>query len=471
MELHFWGAARTVTGSMHQVIVNGRSYLLDCGMRQGRRRESYEINKEFPFAPASIEAVILSHAHIDHSGNLPTLWKNGFPGPIYATPATRDLCVHMLADTAFLQQKDAEYLERRNARRRGLGVDDKSDVIPPLYLPEDAQATLQQFRPVALHETKEIGPGLKYTPHNAGHMLGSTHVLVEATEGGRTRRLLFSGDLGRANLPILKDPANAPEADYLILESTYGDRLHQPVEDVKAKLVDVIHRVTSRGGHIVAPAFAVGRTQQLVLMLHELTRDGLIPTFPIFVDSPLAINATEVFRAHPEDYDAAACDFVDAGKDPFGFGRLKYVRTAEESKTLNGLRVPYLVIAASGMCEGGRVLHHLKNSIEDPRNMVLITGYQAENTLGRKIVQRLPDVNIFGESFRLRAEVEVINELSGHADQRELLDWVRPIARGLKRVFLVHGEYPAQQVLASLLQEELGLTVEIPVRGQQFELD
>jgi metallo-beta-lactamase family protein len=455
---------------MHEIEVEGRRYLMDCGMRQGRRAESYEVNKNLPFRASEIEAVLLSHAHIDHSGNLPTLVKNGFRGAIHATPATRDLCEHMLADTAFLQMKDAEYLAKRFERRRRIGVDGKGGIVPPLYEPKDAEATMERFREVRIGTDWEPGPGVSARLANTWHMLGSTHMLVTAGEGGRKRRVLFSGDLGRANLPILKDPEPAPEADYLILESTYGNRVHQPSGEVGEKIVQLIERVMERGGHIVAPAFAVGRTQQLVLMLHELTRDGRIPPLPIFVDSPLAVNVTEVFREHEEEHDVETSSFTRDGQDPFGFGRLRYIRSVEESKALNDLRVPYLVISASGMAEGGRVVHHLRNSIEDPRNMVLITGFQAEHTLGRKLVERHEQVNIFGEPMRLRAEVATLNELSGHADQEELMAWVRPIAGSLKRVFLVHGEPVAQQALAARLESELGLAVESPARGDSFEI-
>lgn len=471
MHLTFWGAAQTVTGSMHQLTVSGHSYLLDCGLYQGSRTRAFEINRNLPFDPEDIRAVVLSHAHIDHSGNLPTLSKRGFHGHIYATPATRDLCKFMLADSAHLQVKDAEFIERRSARRRSLGVRDAARAVPPLYQPEDVDRVMNTFRQVRYRKELEIGPGVAITMRNAGHMLGSAHVSLRLTEGGTSRQVLFSGDIGRVRLPILKDPDPAPAADYLILESTYGDRFHHPASEVEDKLVEIIHRVTARGGHIVAPAFAVGRTQQLVLLLHELTQAGRIPELPIFVDSPLAVNVTEVFRDHPEEYDDETYDFVENGKDPFGFGRLRYLRTPQESKTLNDLRVPFLVISASGMAEAGRVLHHLRHSIEDPRNLVLLTGYQAEHTLGRKLQERRPQVPIFGEPVTLRAEVESIGELSGHADQRELLEWVRPIAPSLRRIFLVHGEPAAQHVLKEKLEQEFRVPVEVPARGDQFQLD
>src|SRR6266404_2605829 len=434
MRLTFWGAARTVTGSMHHVETGGKQFLLDCGLYQGRRAESFERNSHFPFPVPSIDGVILSHAHIDHSGNLPTLVRNGYHGPIYTTPATIDLCLAMLADSAFLQQKDVEFCNRRRAHRKAIGGDDSE--CAPLYTPDDAEHTYPLFKPVPLGETKQISETLRYTTYDAGHMLGSTAMILEA-DGVR---LAFSGDVGRPGLPIIRDPQPLEPCDYLIMESTYGDRLHHELGHALEKLEEVINRTAGRGGKIIVPSFAVGRAQQLVLMLHQLMAWKRIPSIPIFVDSPLAVNATDVFRKHPEAYDEEARKFLDDGEDPFGFHRLTYIRAASESKKLNDLRGPFLVIAASGMCEAGRILHHLRNNIEDPRNTVLITGFQAEHTLGRKILEEQPEVPIFGEPMRLRAEVASLDELSGHADQKELIDWLRPIAKGLKKVFLVHGE-------------------------------
>lgn len=469
--LTFWGAARTVTGSMHHIGVNGQNYLLDCGMFQGQRQLAYERNKTIPFDASKLTSVVLSHAHIDHSGNLPNLAKSGYQGPVYATPATIDLCRPMLADTARIQEKDSEFVSKGIARRKKLGMDDPRVVVPPIYTEEDAKAFQQQLRPLPLGQVKEIGPGVTASLTNAGHLLGSAYVLLETQNHGAKRRLLFSGDVGRANLPIIPDPDPAPEADYVIMESTYGNRLHLDVESVSTQLISTINRVLARGGHIVAPSFAVGRTQQIVLLLHELIRAGKLPSFPIFVDSPLAVEVTDVFRKNTADYDAETAAFTKRGEDPFDFARLTYIRDVESSKALNDLRVPYMVIASSGMCEAGRVLHHLRHSVEDPRNLILITGYQAENTLGRKIVNKEPEVAIFGEPMRLRAEVAVINELSGHADQRELLNWLRPIAKGVIKVFLVHGEPDAQAALKTAAQQEFGLDVTCPSRGDIVTVD
>ncbi len=470
MKLTFWGAAQTVTGSMHHLEVEGKQYLLDCGMYQGRRQEAFDRNSHLPVKAGEIDAVILSHAHIDHSGNLPSLAKNGYSGPIYTTPATADLCDPMLRDSAFLQEKDAEFVNKRSMRRRLVDAKPGPGAVLPLYSMADAERVLELFRDVPLRTPTEVGPGVRYESFEAGHMLGSSCVALDLESGGRTVKLGFSGDLGRPGLPIIRDPEPFPQVDYLIMESTYGDRLHQPVESVLEKLARVVSKTAARGGKIVVPSFAVGRSQQLVLLLHELVNAGRVPSIPMFVDSPLAVNATAVFRKHRELFDEEVQKFLDAGEDPFGFSRLRYIREANESKALNDLRGPFLVIAASGMCEAGRIVHHLRNTIEDARNTVLITGFQAEHTLGRKIVEKWAEVPIFGETMRLRAEVATINELSGHADQREMLQWMKPIARGLKKIFLVHGELPAQTAFAAAIREAFGVEVVIPARGESFEL-
>ncbi|MBL0161744.1 MAG: MBL fold metallo-hydrolase [Bryobacterales bacterium] len=470
MQITFWGAAQTVTGSMHELALQGKRYLLDCGMFQGRRKEARERNANFPFSPASVDAVLVSHAHIDHTGNLPTLSKGGFAGPIYATPATTDLCTAMLKDSAFIQEKDALFVAKRLNRRRKIGVEDELEVVEPLYSIADAERALALFRRVPENTPTEVGPGLRYHGVDAGHMLGSTSLVMELEEAGRQVRLGFSGDVGRANLPIIRDPQPMPPVDYLIMESTYGDRLHKDMGAVKDKLADTINRTCQRGGKIIAPAFAVGRTQQIVLLLHQLINEQRIPGIPIFVDSPLAVNVTEAFRQHTELFDAETSEFLENGQDPFGFKLLHYVREVSESKALNDLRGPAFILSASGMCEAGRILHHLRNTIGDPRNTVLITGFQAEHTLGRKIVDKQPEVPIFGEAMRLRAEVVKLNELSGHADQSELLAWLRPMAKTLKRVFLVHGEPAQSAALGKAIESIYGLPVTIPVRGERAQL-
>ena len=483
IRLHFWGADQTVTGSSHHVECAGQNVLLDCGLFQGRRQDTLDINSHLALTPdqlagkaaPGLDAVVLSHAHIDHSGDLPLLAKQGYRGPIYTTPATIDLCLPMLKDSAHIQESDAEFLSKRQGRRKAIGVPPGPGPMQPLYTQDDAEQVNHLFKPVKIHEPQLLAgstkdAGFTMTSVNAGHMLGSTCVLLEAVEKGQTVRLLFSGDVGRKNLPIIKDPDPAPAADYLIMETTYGDRLHQPIADVKPKIASLVSKVLARGGHIIVPAFAVERTQQLVLMLHELIDAKQIPDFPIFVDSPLASAVTSVFREHMEEWDEDARKFNGKGEEAFGWKRLRYTQTVEESKALNDLRVPYMVMSASGMCEAGRILHHLKNGIEDPRNLVLITGYQADNTLGRKLCDGAKQVNIFGEPMQVRAEVESIDALSGHADQHELLDWMAPVAPTLKKVFLVHGELPAMQVLKGKIEERYKLEVVMPKRGDRFEV-
>ena len=470
MKVTFWGATGTVTGSMHELRVNGKRILLDCGLYQGRRKEAYERNAHLPFPATSIDAVLLSHAHIDHSGNLPTLTKNGFAGPIYTTPATADLCNSMLLDSAHIQEKDALFLAKRHRRRKQLDPTAEDGGVPPLYSTEDAERVLPLFRTVPHYQETEVAPDVTYKNYDVGHILGSTAMVIEARNSNRKVRLMFSGDVGRPGLPIIRDPDTMPEADYLIMESTYGDRLHKEVGAVADKLAEIVNRTVARGGKLIVPAFAVGRTQQLVLVLHELMDAGRIPSIPIFVDSPLAVNVTEAFRKHIEHFDEETKRFLTAGDDPFGFARLRYIREVSESKALNDLRGPYVIISASGMCEAGRILHHLRNNIGDSRNTILITGFQAENTLGRKIVDKQIEVPIFGEPMRVRAEVAKLNELSGHADQRELLTWMKPFARGLKRVFLVHGEPLQSAALARAIRDQYDLDVVIPKRGDSTDL-
>ena len=463
MKLTFWGAAQTVTGSMHQLEADGRSYLLDCGMYQGHRKEAEQRNRHFPFPAPSIDAVILSHAHIDHSGNLPLLVKNGFGGPIYTTPATVDLAHAMLLDTAHIQESDVAFLNKWRARRG-------EEILEPLYTAEDAQRTLPLFQPVPYYTPKQLSANLSYQCYDAGHILGSSTILFHSQENGREVRLLFSGDLGRKSMLIIRDPDPPPPADYLIMESTYGGRSHEELESAKDKLAGVIKSTAARGGKVIVPAFAVGRVQQLVLLLHELTNEGRVPNIPIFVDSPLAVDVTAVFRKHPEVFDEETRKYLTDGDDPFGFKRLTYIREANESKKLNDLHGPCVIISPSGMCEAGRILHHLRNNLEDPRCTVLITGYQADNTLGRRLLDKAPEVKVFGEPMRVRASVESLQALSAHADQAELLEWMKPLAGTVKKVFLVHGEPDGARTLQQAIQKEYGVETLLPGWGHKFEL-
>ncbi len=378
----------------------------------------------------------------------------------------------MLEDAASIQEHDAVFMNRRNVRRRSLNVPGipTDEVLEPLYKIEDAEATFPLFRPVPMHTPTQVGPGVIYQSFEAGHIFGSTTMLLELESGGKKVRLGFTGDLGRPGLPIIRDPEPLPPVDYLIMESTYGNRVHEPIQSVSAELAGIVKRTYGRGGKMIVPAFAVGRTQQLVLLLHELIEANAIPKFPIFVDSPLAVNVTEVFRQHPELYDEEASRFLANHGDPLGFQLLTYVRDVNQSKALNDLQGPFMVISASGMCEGGRVLHHLKNNIGDPRNTILLTGYQAENTLGRKISEHRDEVPIFGELMPLRAEVQQLDALSGHADREEMLTWMKPIAGGLKKVFLVHGEPEQQAAFITAIRDRYSLDVVAPDRGQSFDL-
>jgi len=471
VKLTFWGAAGTVTGSMHHLEADGRQFLLDCGLAQGRRKEADEKNRNLRVNAASIAAVVLSHAHIDHSGNLPTLVKRGFTGPIFTTPATVDLCGAMLRDTAHIQEKDAEFVNKRVERRRGEGHAIGLEPVEPLFTMADAERTLPLFEPVGYYTPKKLGDHLYYESYDAGHILGSSMLVLHYRNNGTRVRLAYSGDVGRANLPITRPPDALPPVEYLVLESTYGGRFHKSATHVINKLRDVVNRACARGGRIIVPAFAVGRTQQLVLLLHDLANQGQIPSIAIFVDSPLAVDVTAVFRKHVECFNAETRRFLMEGEDPFGFSRLQYIREAAESKKLNDLHGPFMVISASGMCEQGRILHHLRNNLEDPRNTVLITGFQAQDTLGRKLVEKMREVRVFGEPVTVRAEISSLDELSGHADQGELMAWLKPLAPQLKKIFLVHGEPSQSEALAAVIRSQYHIEVAIPAPGESFRLE
>ena len=464
MRLRFWGAARTVTGSAHLLEFEGGRVLLDCGLFQGHRAEARRLNGTFPIDPSRVDAVLLSHAHIDHSGLLPAFVRDGFQGKIYATHATGDLCEAMLRDSAFIQEKDAEWVNRRE-RRRG------DDRIEPLYRMEDADASLERFEAVDYGVPFQPLPGLEVEYRDAGHILGSATMVLTVREGNRTVKLGFTGDVGRKNRPILRDPETMADCDYLITESTYGGEVHDPPDKAKDRLADVVGRTAARGGKVIIPAFAVGRTQEIVHRLDELENEKRLPRIPVFVDSPLAVNVTEIFRRHPECFDDKMQAYMETDPHPFGFGRLTYIRDVEDSKRLNTSRLPMVIISASGMAEAGRILHHLRNNVSDPRNTVMIVGYCAEHTLGKRIVDREPVVRIFGEPHALKAEVEVMNSYSAHADEPELLEFIGRLDRQrLKRVFLVHGEPARQIALANALEEEGYRDVAIPERGDVHEL-
>jgi metallo-beta-lactamase family protein len=457
----FWGAAHTVTGSMHLLEANGRRYLLDCGLFQGHRAEARERNSHFPFDPQRIEAVLLSHAHIDHSGNLPNLVKQGFRGPIYCTPATRDLVAVMLADSAKIQEEDAAYLNRH--RERG------QPAIEPLYDRTDAHNAVRLADPVRYDKAFEVGRGVQARFVDAGHLLGSAMIALRIDAGGREHTITFTGDLGRRGLPILRDPAPVPPAELLISESTYGGRTHPPAEQLADALADVVSRTIERGGKLLVPAFSVGRTQTVVYFLHQLIRSGRLAELPIFVDSPLATDATAVFRLHPECFDEETTLLLEEDPDLFGHHLVHYVRSVEESKKLNGRTDPCIIIAGSGMCENGRILHHLAHNIEDPRTTILIIGFQAPDTLGRRLVERQPEVRFLDRRWKLRCEVVVLNGFSSHADRGDFLDFFGPLVGQTNKVRLVHGEPDQAEALAQALREKGFPDVAIPKRGDRVE--
>lgn len=465
MRLTFWGAARTVTGSMHLLeLESGYKLLMDCGLYQGHRAEAKEINSKLPYDASKIDVVLLSHAHIDHSGLLPMLWKSGFRGRIYTTFASYDLCAIMLLDSAHIQEKDARYVNKRHRKRN-------EPLVTPLYTEEDAEAVLDHFVGVGYGAPFTPVPGVRVEYRDAGHILGAASMVLEITENGRTINLGFTGDVGRPNRPILRDPQAMADCDYLISESTYGGKVHDPPDTSKGKLLEVVKRTSGRGGRVIIPAFSVGRTQEIVYILDQLEHEDKLPPIPVYVDSPMAVNATGVFQLHPECYDRELREYIIKDGDAFGFDRLNYVRSVEESKRINTLRGPMIIISASGMCEAGRILHHLKNNIEDPKNTIMMVGYCADHTLGKRIVDRNQRVRIFGEEYSLKAEVVVMNSYSAHADEPELIDFIEMIDRDrLKDIFLVHGEYKRQEMLRDSLTEKGYDSITIPSRGDSVGL-
>lgn len=456
----FWGAARSVTGSMHRVDAAGKSLLLDCGLVHASKAESFRRNREFPFRPKEIDAVLLSHAHLDHCGNLPNLVRQGFNGPIYCTPATRALAAVILGDSAKIQESDARTLSDRR--------DEGEPVVVPLYSERDVYRTLLRFQAVDYDTPFAVAPGVEATFVDAGHLLGSamTSLKIDGPQG--ERRVTYTGDLGRPGLPILKDPAPVPPADLVISESTYGGRTHGPVDETAERLGDAVRRTVDRGGRLVIPAFGVGRTQTVVYFLHQLLTAGRIPKVPIYVDSPMAVRATEVFHAHPECFDDEALALFDQHR-LFGEGLIRYVEKVHESVEINHEPGPCVIVSASGMCEAGRVLFHLQRVVSDPKSTILIAGYQAEGTLGRRIAERQPEVRILGRALPLAAEVIVLDGLSSHADHGGLVDALKPLAPGAK-VRLVHGDPgPAEALCAGLQGVGFG-DVAAPEPGETVSL-
>lgn len=464
MKWHFYGAAQMTTGSRHLLEVNGSRLLIECGMFQGPRAESIERNSGFAFDPNAVEAVVLSHAHIDHSGAVPTLVKQGFAGNIYATHGTRDLTSAMLQDSAHVQRADVEFLNKKLAKKG-------KPPVAPIYTEKEAEIATRQIVGVGYERPMWVADGVQLRFRDAGHILGSAEVWLDVRENGRRTRVVFSGDLGRGGHPLLRDPSPVEEADVLLIESTYGNREHEPMDQINQRLCAIINRALERRGKIIIPAFAVGRTQHLVYALHQLVEQQCIPALPIYVDSPLAVNATEIFRLHPECFNTATYEQLLARHDPFGMEQLSYIRDVQDSIELNAVEGPCIIVSASGMCEAGRVLHHLKNNIGDERNTVLFVGFAAERTLGARLMAGEKVAKIFGEEYDVKAQVETISAFSAHADRSELLDFARRATGPLKHILVIHGEPDQSNALAAGLRElHPGAQVQVPALNDCLEL-
>ncbi len=467
IELEFIGGARGVTGSKHILRTSKAAVLLDCGMFQGHRRESNERNRSLGVPVDEIDAAVLSHAHIDHAGLLPLLYKKGYRGPVYATPATRDLCSPMLLDAAMIQEADAKHI-RKLIERDGLDM----EPAEPLYTHDDVTGLLELMVGLPYRRPHIIAPGVSLRLLDAGHVLGSSIVTLDVEDEGNRVKVAFAVDLGRKGLPILREPETPTGINCLIMESTYGDRRHAPIEEVDTALTEAVNRTIKRGGKIFIPAFALERAQEVVYALKRLRAAHKMPTVPVYVDSPLTVKLTDVFKMHPECYDKKTYAQLVGGDPPFEFEGLHYVSDKEESKAIAAQPGPCIVIAASGMCEAGRILHHLREGIEDHRNTILIVGFQAQHTLGRRIVERQREVRVFGVMRRLLAEVVVLNGFSAHADQKDLLEFAEDVREQgkLRRIALVHGEPPAQDALMAKLAEQGHPTVTAPNPGERIRL-
>jgi len=464
--LYSHGACNEVTGSKHFLVYRGQTIQIDSGMFQGKREESYLKNSNLPFDPSISDCILLTHGHFDHSGALPIMVNNGFSGNIYSTPATRDIANIIMFDSAYIQSKDSEYLQKKSAKypERGLKI------YKPLYDSADVMKTLQHF--VTINHRREFTPaeGVKAEFFDAGHILGSSMVCLTLDDG---MRIGFSGDLGRKNLPILKDPETMYDLDYLVLEGTYGDRLHESIGSGNEKLEGIVKKAVKKGGKIIIPAFTIERTQEIIYMLHLLQLENRIPKIPIYVDSPMAVNATSIFKIHSECFDKETYeDFISENINPFGFDNINYVQSVRESKEINSKSGPMIIISASGMAENGRILHHLKNNIEDERTIVAIVGFMAEHTLGRKLVEKEENVKIFGKTYKVNAEIEILNAFSAHADYNEIKDWVSGYdLKRLKKIFLVHGESKSLLSLKGVLLSSGVSDVEILNYGKQYKIN
>ena len=462
MKIRFHGACQTVTGSLHIIeTARGETVFLDCGLFQGRRQEARERNMKFPVMAHKVDAVVLSHAHMDHVGNLPTWVSKGLKCPVIGTKATVELAAMMMMDSAKIQEHDAAYLNKKHPG---------AEKIEPMYRTEHAEAAAKLLGGVAYREWFEVRPGLRAMYHDAGHILGSASITLEENFNGSTKRIVFTGDVGRPDTPILRDPEPPPSgADVVISESTYGDRDHAPVEETEDKLQAVFERTFKRMGRVIIPAFALGRTQSLMVALRNLQQAGRLPHVPVYVDSPLACNATDIFARHPECYDKESMEIIKRDGSLFALDGYACLREASDSKALNHKREPSIIIAASGMCEAGRILHHLENNMEDERNTILIVGYQAENTLGKKLVDGWKTVRVYGMERHVRAEVVVLNGMSAHAGQAELSNYLNG-CRPHGPVFLVHGDPARQQVFKAHLTSKGYPDIRMPVAGDTFQV-
>lgn len=464
MKISFLGAAGEVTGSQHLIETDSRRILLDCGLFQGHRQESYLKNSWFAYPPDSIDAVFLSHGHMDHCGNLTRLFSKGFRGPIFCTSATADIAEMMLKDSARIQAEDAKYLARK--------LKEKHPPIEPLYSEEDVDGVAKLFERLDYHEWHELGDDVKLRFLDAGHILGSAIIEMKIKDQREWRHLVFTGDLGRRNLPLLRDPETIEGCEVLISESTYGNRVHEKVSDIKEELYQILDEAYRVEGRVIIPAFSLGRTQQIIYYLNELYNEKRLPHIPIFVDSPLSTRLVSVFRHHLHEMDDEVQAMMEADKDPFGFALLDYVSTREQSIALNKRKGAFVVIAGSGMCENGRVRHHLKNGIDNIENTIVLMGYQAANTLGRRLQQRDPKVKIFDRYYKVKAKVVQLSGLSGHADVEDFKWWYAQSAKlgNIGQVFLVHGEPESAEALAALIRDECDLEPIIPHYQQSFEV-
>lgn len=448
MRINFHGAAHTVTGSRHLLEINGYKLLLDCGLYQGKRSLAYERNTHFQFKPADVNAVILSHSHIDHSGNLPNLVKQGYEGAIYSTHAAKDISGAMLADSGRIQEADAEFVNKKRAERG-------EEPIEPLYTEADAEETVEMLTGVHYEEAFEPIPGVVARFYEAGHILGSAGVSLEIEEKGRKIHLWFSGDIGRYKLPLLRDPVLPSHADYMIMECTYGDKSHNDPELAFNEFQAVVRKTIERGGKVIVPAFAVGRTQEIVYHLNQMMFEGDVPRVPVYVDSPLAVKASDIFKNHLECFDDETKEFVRESRHPaLDFKMLTYIRSVDESKALNERTDPMVIISASGMAETGRIVHHIKNNIENPKNTICIVSWQAPDTLGRRLADREPQARIFGDWYKRKCDVATIGGLSGHAGQDLLVKYATGVKGSVKDIFLVHGEEKQAMTLTGLLKEK-----------------